>query len=72
MSIQLAAVEHGLQTISAYLLVGYPDIFREEMSILQNTRIVFGLGIGYPDKDHLFNQQHTSRKSLDEFLKIID
>ncbi len=72
MSVQLAAVEYGLQTISAYLLVGYPDILREEMGIPENTKIVFGLGIGYPDKDHLFNQQHTSRKPLDEFLKIKD
>ncbi|MDA8227282.1 MAG: nitroreductase [Desulfitobacterium hafniense] len=72
MSIQLAAVEYGLQTISAYLLVGYPDILREEMGIPENTKIVFGLGIGYPDKDHLFNQQHTSRKPLDEFLSIKD
>ena len=72
MSVQLAAVEFGLQTISAYLLVGYPDILREEMGIPENTKIIFGLGLGYQDKEHPFNQPSTSRKPLDEFLKIKD
>lgn len=71
MSLMLAAQHYGLSTIPAIMMVSYPDIIREELHIPEELAIVIGIALGYADMDSIYNRYRTTRKSLDEFLRMV-
>lgn len=71
MSLMLAAQHHGLSTIPAIMMVCYPELIREELHIPDELAIAIGIALGYGDMDSIYNQYRTTRKSLDECLKMV-
>ena len=71
-SIMLAAAEKGLGTTPAVLLVGYPDLIREEMKIPKNLSIVFGISLGYADANHPQNKARSPRRPIKEVVSFSD
>lgn len=69
-SIMLAAVEHGLATIPATTLVHYPEILRNKLDIPDNFLIIFGIAIGYEDKQHPINIFKSGRRSIADAVRI--
>ena len=62
----LTAQEYGLQSIPAVAYVNHPDVTRRELAIPDDKLIVFGVGIGYENKENSINRVRTERKGLDE------
>lgn len=69
-SLMLAAQHYGLNTIPAIMMAVYPDVIREELMIPDNLNIVIGIALGYALTDDLQNQFFTTRKPLNEFVRI--
>lgn len=69
-SLMLAAQHYGLNTIPAIMMAVYPDVIREELAIPDNYLIAIAIALGYAEKDDLQNQFYTTRKPLDEFVRI--
>lgn len=69
-SLMLAAQQYGLNTIPAIMMAVYPDVIREELEIPENLNIVIAIALGYGIPDDLQNQFFTTRKPLDEFVRI--
>lgn len=67
-SIMLAAQEYGLQTIPAVAYVNHPDVVRRVLGIPDDKLVVFGIGIGYENKDNPINRVRTERKGLSEVV----
>jgi nitroreductase len=63
-SIMLAAVERGLGTIPAIMLVIKAGVIRKELNIPDNLNIAIGLAIGYPDPENKINALHTERDDV--------
>ena len=70
-SLMLAAQHYGLNTIPAVLLVAYPDLIRQELNIPEELAIVIGIALGYGDPDSIYNKYITSRRPVEEFVRII-
>lgn len=70
-SLMLAAQHYGLNTIPAILLAGYPEIIRQELQIPKHLNIVLGITLGYGDPDNLLNKYLTTRRPVDEFVKLV-
>jgi nitroreductase len=63
----LSAKEHGLDTVIAVNLVGYPDVLRKELGIPNELMIVMGIALGYADRDAQANQRPKStRRALED------
>lgn len=71
-SLMLAAIEQGLSTMPAIMLVYYPDVVRSELNIPDNLKIVIGIAIGYADKDNRINDFVSSRSPLSETVHFLD
>ncbi|MEN6351760.1 MAG: nitroreductase [Syntrophomonas sp.] len=69
-SIMLSAAERGLNTAPAIMLVQYPDIIRESLSIPENLAIVLGIALGYGDEGSIHNRFRTGRRPLAEVVSI--
>jgi nitroreductase len=69
-SIMLAALANGLDTAPAVNLVVYPRIIREEMKIPNDLSIVFGIAIGYKDSKSIQNSFRSSRRPLDDVVRL--
>lgn len=69
-SLMLAAQQYGLNTMQAAMLVVYPELIRKELAIPDCFNIVLGIAIGYEKPDDPRNHFASSRKSLDEFVRI--
>lgn len=70
-SLMLAAQHYGLNTIPAVLLVGYPEIIRQELQIPDQLNIVIGIALGYGDPDSIQNKYLTTRRPVEEFVKLV-
>jgi nitroreductase len=69
-SIMLAAESYGLNTIPAFMMVGYPDIIRDELDIPEDLSIVLAIALGYRDPENIESKNITSRRTLDEFVRF--
>lgn len=69
-SVMLAAQSYGLNTIPAAMLSAYPEVIRKELAIPDDLDIFIGIALGYGDPDNIQNKHITSRKSLEELVKI--
>lgn len=71
-AICLAAHDLGLGTCIAAQLALYPDIIRRHLGLTPAHKIVVGLALGYPDKDHPANAFRTEREPLEKFVQWIE
>ncbi len=70
-SLMIAAQHYGLNTIPAIMLAAYPEIIRQELNIPNHLNIVIWIALGYGDSDSIQNKYVTTRRPVDEFVKII-
>jgi nitroreductase len=68
----LAALEEGLSTIPAITLTLYPDVLRRELKIPDNLKITIGIAVGYADRGNGINNFVSSRKPLDETIRLFE
>ena len=66
MSIMLSAIDQGIDSVSAYHTIKYPDILRKYMKIPDDEDIVIGIALGYEDKDNILTQIKSEKLSLEE------
>ena len=57
MAIMLAAKDHGVDSIPAYMTIMYPDVLRKHLKISDKEDIVIGIALGYEEKCALNNQR---------------
>jgi nitroreductase len=69
-SIMLAAQGHGVDSAPAVNLVSYPYILRNEIGIPDRLSIVFGIALGYKDRENPQNTFRSSRRPLKEVLTL--
>jgi len=65
MSIMLAAKDHGVDSIPAYMTIMYPDVLRKILKISDKEDIVIGVALGYEEKC-LLNDHRSVKLTLDE------
>ena len=64
-TIMIAAVTYGLGTSPLFVMVRYPDVLREMLSIPESQQIVCGIAIGYPDTEAPQNNFERPRLPLE-------
>lgn len=67
-TIALAAQEYGLGTCILGDAAAYPDEVRRIAGIPESKRIIIGIAIGYPDRDHPLNSLRTGREPVEELV----
>ena len=72
MSVMVAAKEHGIDSVSAYESIKYPDILRKHMKIPDEEDIVIGVSLGYKDEGNILNKIIAKKLSLDEACHFYD
>lgn len=65
MSIMLAAKDHGVDSIPAYMSIMYPDVLRKHLKISDKEDIVIGIALGYEEKCQL-NDGRAPKLTLEE------
>jgi len=71
-SILLAARGRGLDSMTAYQFVKFPDILRRELAIPADQQIISGIGLGYRDAQAPINRIRAARNDLATILTIKD
>jgi nitroreductase len=66
MAIMIAAKEHGIDSVPAYQAIKYPDILRKYLKVPDDEDIVFGIALGYEDKENILNKYKSKKLSLEE------
>jgi nitroreductase len=69
-SIMLTACEHGLGTAVAVQLASYPDLVRQELGIPEGLAVCIGIAIGHIDESSPQNMFRSTRRPLDEVVRI--
>ena len=72
MSVMAAAKEHGIDSVSAYESIKYPDILRKHMKIPDDEDIVIGVSLEYKDEENILNKIIAKKLSLDEACHFYD
>ena len=70
-SIMLAAQGHGLNTIPAVMLAGFPEIIRAELKIPEELSIIIGIALGYGDPTNAESRFISSKRPVDDFVRLI-
>ncbi len=66
MSLTLAAKDYGVDSITAYELIKYPDILRKNLKVPESEDVIIGIALGYED-DNIMNKYRSKRLPLDKF-----
>ncbi|HVN72856.1 MAG TPA: nitroreductase [Desulfomonilia bacterium] len=69
-SIMLIACEQGLGTAVAVQLASYPDLVRQELGIPENLAVCIGIAIGHIDASSPQNKFRSTRRPVDEVVRI--
>ncbi|MDZ7831536.1 MAG: nitroreductase [Desulfobacterales bacterium] len=70
-NICLAAVARGLGTCIEDQGIFYPEVIRNLAGIPETKRLIIGIAVGYPDRDHAANQLKTPRAPVDQITTWI-
>ena len=70
-TICLLAYDKGLGTLIMYAAVMYPAILRKIASIPEDTRIIVGIAVGYPDDESPLNKFERKRLELQQYVKLV-
>ena len=65
LAIILAAKDHGVDSIPAYMTIMYPDILRKHLKISDKEDIVIGIALGYEEKCEL-NDLRSVKLNLED------
>lgn len=67
MSLMLAAIDYGVDSLVAYSLVTYPNVLRKYLKVTDDEDIIVGIELGYEDEDKTINKFRSTRLPLDKF-----
>ena len=67
MSLMLAAIDYGVDSLVAYSLVTYPNVLRKYLKVPDDEDIIVGIELGYEDEDKTINKFRSTRLPLDKF-----
>ena len=65
MAIMLAAKDHGVDSIPAYMTIMFPDVLRKHLKISDKEDIVIGIALGYEEKCAL-NDHRSVKLNLED------
>lgn len=71
-TVLLLATSEGLATCAQASLSLYPDVARAILGIPEETKILFGIGMGYEDPSAPANAARTSREAIDKNITFVD
>lgn len=69
-TLTLAATDKGISSMTAYQLIKYPDILRQNLPISNDDVIISGIGLGYRDANATVNQISSKRQDLNTILTV--
>lgn len=69
--LMLSAQSHGLATCAIGALASYPSLVRRSLQLDDDTAVVCGLALGYPDTAAPVNHTITTRCELDDYFRVI-
>ena len=67
MSLMLAAIDYGVDSLVAISLVTYPNVLRKYLKVPDDEDIIVGIELGYEDEDKAINKFRSTRLPLDKF-----
>ena len=68
----LTAHSLGLGTCPIGLITAYQDEIKDLLNIPENTNIVLGVALGYPDGDSPINRFKSSREPLEKMVRWVE
>ena len=68
--LMLAAMEFGVDSVPAVMMVSYPDLVRETLKIPANLTILFAVALGYQDDADPLNKFRSVRRPADEVVHL--
>ena len=71
MAIMLAAKDHGVDSIPAYMTIMYPDVLRKHLKISDKEDIVIGIALGYEEKCAL-NDHRSVKLNLEDVCHLFN
>lgn len=71
-TVMLLATSEGLASCAQASLSLYPDVAREILGIPEQTKILFGIGIGYEDPNAAANNARTSRDPSERNVTFVE
>jgi nitroreductase len=71
-SLMLAAVEEGLATCAQAALGQYPALVKDFLGYSRDTVLLFGMALGYEDKEAPVNNYRTEREEVAVFTRFFD
>ena len=71
-NILLAAQEYGLGTCVMRAIVDYPEHIRNFVRVRESKRIIVGIAIGYPDKNHPVNRLRINREKIANIVTLVE
>ncbi len=69
-SIMLEALEYGLNSAPAFMLVSHPEIIRAELDIPKELSIIIGIAIGHSDMLSPQNKFQSHRRPIQESVRF--
>jgi nitroreductase len=67
-NIAIAAQAYGLGTCIMRAIVDYPEQVTKILKIPKSKRLIVGIAIGYPDRNHPIARLKTNRESIDKII----
>ena len=68
-SVCLAALDCGVDSFIAGMLVSQPDVLRQELEIPEDLDIMIGIALGYPSPDSIINTYRSPRRTIQEVVR---
>lgn len=65
----LSATNKGVDSITAYSMVKYPDVIRKYLNVPENYAVAIGIALGYAS-DSKINTFRSERMTLNQFAKF--
>ena len=66
----LAAYNYGVDSLIAGALLAQPEVLRKELEIPENFNLAVGIGLGYADTQKAINTYLSSRRPLQEVVRL--
>lgn len=70
-TLMLAAADRGVDTVTAFNLIKYPDLLNSIVGIPETEAIIIGIALGYA-QEHPLNAFRSTRRPVDDILTIKD
>ncbi|WP_057879469.1 nitroreductase [Companilactobacillus kimchiensis] len=69
-TLMLSATDRGLGSMTAYQLIKFPDIVRNNLPISDDEVIISGIALGFRDNSATVNKINSNRQPLEQILTI--